>query len=215
MIVKFIASQKESWQDFLDACIYAYNTSLHESTHFTPFQLMFGRQAILPIDINSSASITHNALDEVAMIDTKQHQTRMKSMLVKAKENIVQTQQKQKEAYDRKHASNPAVFSVGSVVLKKDFSRKKRKGGKLDAKWVGPFKICRALGKGLYSLTSLDRSVANIDRVNGKHLKPYKLAAELQTRGIVSVSTCMHISMHINYVCMIHYFLLHLVAAVI
>ena len=188
MIVKFISSQKESWQDYLDACIYAYNTSLHESTRFTPFQLMFGRQAVLPIDINSSASTTHDVLDEVAMIDTQQHQTKIQSMLVKAKENIVQAQEKQKEAYDRKHASNPAVYSVGSVVLKRDFSRKKRKGGKLDAKWVGPYKISRALGKGLYSLTSLDRSVVNVDRVNGKHLKPYKLAAESQTDGMVSVS---------------------------
>ena len=29
-----------------------YNTSRHESSTYTPFQLMFGRQAILPIDID-------------------------------------------------------------------------------------------------------------------------------------------------------------------
>ena len=61
------------------------------------------------------------------------------------------------------------MFSVGAVVLKKDFLRKKRKGGKLDAKWVGPYKIA----KGLYRLECVNDSTKVISRVNGVHLKPY------------------------------------------
>ena len=53
---------------------------------------------------------------------------------------------KNKELYDRKHA-NPKVYQVGSKVLKKDFARKKRKGGKMDAKFVGPFIITKNLVK--------------------------------------------------------------------
>ena len=37
---------------FLDACVYAYNIAVHESTYFTPFELMFGRKAVLPVDID-------------------------------------------------------------------------------------------------------------------------------------------------------------------
>ena len=64
MPVKFIASKKESWQDYPDTCVYAYNTSRHDSAKFTPFELMFGRQAILLIDIRSDAS-TIEAVDDV------------------------------------------------------------------------------------------------------------------------------------------------------
>ena len=39
------------WDDLLDTCIYAYNTSVHESTSFTHFEVMFGHKAILPIDV--------------------------------------------------------------------------------------------------------------------------------------------------------------------
>ena len=39
------------WDDLLDTCIYAYNASVHVSTSFTPFEVMFGRKAVLPIDV--------------------------------------------------------------------------------------------------------------------------------------------------------------------
>ena len=68
--------------------------------------------------------------------------------LEEAKANI-SAQQKQ-AVYDCKH--QPEVFTIGAVVLKKDFTRKKRKGGKLDAKWTGPYKVAKSLGRGLYRL---------------------------------------------------------------
>ena len=89
-----------------------------------------------------------------------------------ARTNILYAQQKQKEAYDRKHFI-PECFEVGSVVLKKDFRRKKRKGGKLDEKWVGPYRIIRAHGRGLYRLENVADPTKVIARVNGVHLKQY------------------------------------------
>ena len=92
--------------------------------------------------------------------------------LNEAKENIKVAQQKQKEMYDWKHA-NPKVYQVSSKVLKKDFERKKRKGGKMDAKFVGPFIITKNLGKSLYALQLVENPDRVIDRLNGIHLKPY------------------------------------------
>ena len=48
MLVKFINSKKESWKDYLDTCVYAYNLAKHESSKFSPFEVMFGRRAVLP-----------------------------------------------------------------------------------------------------------------------------------------------------------------------
>ena len=50
-----------------------------------------------------------------------------------------------------------SCFSIGSVVLKKDFTRKKRKGGKLDYRWQGSYVISASLGKGLFKLKELNR----------------------------------------------------------
>lgn len=51
MIVKYTSERKEQWDTFLDTCVFAYNTAKHESSSYSPFELMFGRKAILPIDI--------------------------------------------------------------------------------------------------------------------------------------------------------------------
>ena len=88
------------------------------------------------------------------------------------KANILIAQERQKACYDRKHA-NPNIFVVGSMVLKKDFRRKKRAGGKLDPSWVGPYTIVKALGRGLYSLQGIVEPSKIISRINGIHLKRY------------------------------------------
>ena len=66
----------------------------------------------------------------------------------------------------------PGAFDIGAQVLMKDFNRKKRKGGKFDTKWLGPFQVKKNLGKGLYALTGV-HSTLRINRVHGIHLKPY------------------------------------------
>ena len=66
------------------------------------------------------------------------------------------------------------VYRVGTKMLMKDFTRRKRKGGKLDHKWLGPYTITHVLGKGLYSLKD-DNTDQVVKRVNGFHLKPYQM----------------------------------------
>ena len=56
MLVKCIKDNKASWDEFLDTCTFAYNTAEHESTKFSPFELMFGRKPLLPVDIERSGS---------------------------------------------------------------------------------------------------------------------------------------------------------------
>ena len=51
MLVKYCNEQKEEWDSLLDTSVIAYNTAKHESTLYSPFELMFGRKAIIPIDL--------------------------------------------------------------------------------------------------------------------------------------------------------------------
>lgn len=102
------------------------------------------------------------------------------------KQTSICAQQKQKEVYDRKH-HQPDVYAVGALVLKKDFTRKKRKGGKLDSKWVGPYKIAKVLGKGLYRLEDVYDPSNVICRVNRVHLNPYNQPSMVWYRGVCKI----------------------------
>ena len=92
-------------------------------------------------------------------------------MQSEVKTNVEHAQKKQKLNYDRKHGASD-LFTIGSLVLKKDFRRRRRKGGNMDYRWQGPFVIITILGKGLYSLTERDENQV-VQRVNGFHLKRY------------------------------------------
>ena len=50
--------------------------------------------------------------------------------------------------------------------------QKKRRGGKLDPQWLGPYLVVNDLGKGFYSLRSM-KDNSKVERVNGAHLKVY------------------------------------------
>ncbi|CAF2956711.1 unnamed protein product [Rotaria sp. Silwood2] len=47
---KLMNEQKQAWTELLQPIIYAYNTSQHGTTTFSPFQIMFGRENLLLMD---------------------------------------------------------------------------------------------------------------------------------------------------------------------
>ena len=123
MIVKFVQDKNEMCDEYLDTCVYAYNTSVHVSTTFSQFEVMFGRKAILPIDINIDKKepgmmlMNQEEPTHAEVIDVK----RLK-VLESVKQSMQQAQIKQKHAYDMKHASKHS-FEVGEMVIKKDFRK--------------------------------------------------------------------------------------------
>ena len=185
MLVKFVQNKKEDWDLFIDTSIFAYNTSHHESTSYTPFDLMFGRRAYLPVELNMRKTTLNDLLNEKKqenMIETIDRLTRIRKLnLEGAKIKIQEAQKKQKHYYDLKHAKSE-VYKIGAKVLLKDLLRKKRKGGKLDSKWLGPFKIRKNLGKGLYYISD-DRNIkAALKRVHGTHLKLYYCSSSISDK---------------------------------
>jgi hypothetical protein len=52
MITTFITDdQQDTWKQYLPMLAFAYNTAVHSSTNTTPFEMIYGRQPKLPIDI--------------------------------------------------------------------------------------------------------------------------------------------------------------------
>ena len=113
----------------------------------------------MPVDIDAEANYDPDQkLKEFASKDEPNEEevvAKRKTVEESVKVNIEAAQMKQKKYYDEKFGAS-SCFSVGSTVLKKDFMRKKQRGGKLDYRWQGPYTITAALGKGLFQLKELN-----------------------------------------------------------
>ncbi len=97
MLVKFAQSKKEDCDLFLDTSVFAYNTSRHDSTIYTPFELMFGRRYYLPIDVNTRNCNLEDFLKEYQKEDRVKNIDRLTKIrsvtLEKAKINIKKAQE--------------------------------------------------------------------------------------------------------------------------
>ena len=127
------------------------------------------------IEIDKETPIINNEATSGADIERLSEQ-RLKTLTM-AKMLIQKAQMKQKDVYDRKY-SLPNSFSIGEFVLKKDFKRKKRAGGKLETRYVGPYMIMKIHGKGFYWLKQVGNEDCVVERINGVHLKLYQVADE-------------------------------------
>ena len=189
MLVKATHTKKEAWDQFLNTCMYAYNTSVHDTTAFSSFKVMFGRKALLPIDVDiddrNPDEVLQQECTDRSPATVEQLISHRQYLLEAAKANIQKAQEKQKEQYDRKHA-NPNGFAIGGMVLRKDFIRKRRAGGKMEARYLGPYLIIKCHGRGFYGLQNVADPRVDIPRISGAYLKPYK-----EPPAVIYPSFCM------------------------
>ncbi|KAL5494151.1 hypothetical protein EMCRGX_G015429 [Ephydatia muelleri] len=123
MLVKYV----DMWSHYLDTCAFAYNTSRHDSTKYTPFMLMFGRRATLPIDVELERQCSEDLCKTYWELEEHPYPAVFSEharILEEAKGNIIAAQLRQKEAYDKKHCK-PGQFQCDQLVLLRNFSRKK------------------------------------------------------------------------------------------
>ena len=50
-LLKYVNDEQDDWDEYLDSILFAYRTSKHASTQYSPFFLMYGRDAILPVEL--------------------------------------------------------------------------------------------------------------------------------------------------------------------
>ena len=71
MIVKYVNEKKEDWDVYIDCHVFAYNTAKHASSLYSTFEVMFGRKAILPVELSYNEE-GENLLNDYENEDTQQ-----------------------------------------------------------------------------------------------------------------------------------------------
>jgi len=162
-----VSEKEDEWDEHIESVLFAYRTTKHNTTKKTPFFMVYGREAILPIEeFKNGEDFGKNAIikrtyDLINLVDER----------IKALENIERSQEQQKNRHDIK-IKKEIRFEIGDKILLKDAAKEKQWTGKLSPKWKGPYYIHEIIGKGAYKLRTLEGKVLKTS-YNIKHLKKY------------------------------------------
>lgn len=165
-LAKIIDGHVNDWDKHIAPVLFAYRTSKHSTTKMTPFFLVYGREAKLPIDstvIEEEPPLVHHIATQI---------DRLPIVRNKVKQQIYCEQRKQKDLYDEK-LSHTKTFHIGDKVLYYRVALDNHRSGKLEPKWKGPFYVHIVLGNGAYKLREISGKVIKTP-VNGTFLKDYK-----------------------------------------
>ena len=91
-----LVKENKEWDCWLSELSFAYNSSIHTTTGFSPFELMFGRKARIPLDI------LYNYHKESESISVEQFRDNLNKMYDTARKKMNARQDKYATYVDRK-----------------------------------------------------------------------------------------------------------------
>lgn len=155
-------AKKDNWDEYLRLATFSCNTSMHEGTRYTPYELVFGKVAEIPSD------------DPARIIDSNETYSQYLTTLFDklrdtqkiARENLRTAKARSKRYYDRK--ARPREFKVGDDV----YLLREPTKNKLDGQYTGPHKIIEVLHNHNVKL-EISRSrhrVVHTDKIKLAHL---------------------------------------------
>ena len=126
---------EQEWDSWVQCAMFAYNTSVHVGTMFTPYEILFAKRARMPSDLLHCRGEQSNTYDE--------YLTNLSMRLLEirklAHDNLVRAKDISKKYYDRK--VNIQEFKIGSFV----FLESGPKPGKFECRYSGPYEVLDVL----------------------------------------------------------------------
>ena len=143
---------KRAWAEEVLRIVWAYHTTPQSSTMETPFSLVYGSDAMIPVEIHESSPCFLGFMAEESneerkvnldLIDETREEARIKVEVVKRR-------------VERQYSSKVKLrqFQVGDLVMRKAHPYELE--NKLSPKWTGSFRVIKAKGNGSYKLETLE-----------------------------------------------------------
>ena len=166
VICKYCSENPGEWESILPYVEFVYNTTVHKSTGETPFSLVFGDEAVYPIDLMfPKPPDTELTVHEYTqLLDEKFREAHMC-----ARETLGAVQQRQKDKFFKRTYGKPYQRD-DKVWL---FSPQLAKTKKFYQPWTGPYTVVRKINEVDYEICSEKNKKKN-QIVHYNRLKPFK-----------------------------------------
>ncbi|EOX94716.1 RNA-directed DNA polymerase (Reverse transcriptase), Ribonuclease H [Theobroma cacao] len=172
-IIEKMTDIYKDWHEKLPFALHAYRTTVRTSTGATPFSLVYGMEAVLPIEVEipSLRVLKEVQLEEAEWVNARYEQLNLieeKRLTALCHGQLYQ--KRMMRAYDKKAHSRQ--FREGELVLKRILPNQHDLRGKWTPNWEGPFVVKKAFSGGALILAEMDgREFSN--PVNADAVKKY------------------------------------------
>ena len=173
IITKQVNNRPNDWDKHLTSALWAYRTSFRTSLGFTPFHLVYGKEAILPIEVQLASLRVLAREAQPSTTHLRNHILDLERLQLDREEAIAHyAAQAEQRRLKFNEGLSAKGLKRGMLVLRYDNRFDTRKDKKFMPRWEGPFIILKHYANGSYKLMDATGKLHKT-RVNGWRLKPY------------------------------------------
>ncbi len=169
---------QNNWDTLLPLLEFSYNNAVHSTTGYSPFFMNYGQHPVTPSTFEMRKEVQVNEAASTMLEE-------LYCALNHAQENIIKSQQAQKNQADKHRRDFETLEPGDQVMLSTNNLRTPGRTSKLIAQRIGPFKITKVLSKLNYEL-ELPSTLKGIhNRFHIQQLTKYQSTDSFPSRPIV------------------------------
>ena len=158
---------RKDWDEKLPTVMLAYRTTVHSVTQQTPYAALYGRQAILPVDMIFG-------LPHRQQMNLRSANEALREQLIAKYEQMRSAQRKQAQRTAQQYAGQREDFEIGNYVWYYTPRRTVGETKKINQSWTGPWIIIEKIAPILVRIKPANqdqpRPVVPLDRLRRYHI---------------------------------------------
>ena len=161
-IAKRCRHGQNDWDQYIPTILMAYRSAEHESTGYTPAQLMLSRELRLPLDLLLERPPGEERQSPADYVRTQSD--RMRAVRVQVERNLKTSAGTMKQRKDLKATLEP--LKEGDKVWLYNPKRKKGQSPKLSSSWDGPYLLVKKLSAVTYRIQKNPQAACKVVHFN-------------------------------------------------
>jgi hypothetical protein len=174
------AELKLDWPKYFYAALWADRMTVKKTTGYSPYQLMYGSQSVIPVELDTESWYVSNwkyPMTEKELLAARIKQLAKRELDQETARSMMQRMKEANKRYfDSKANVRKEPLNNGDLVLLYESQYDNRISKKFLLQWTGPYVIKRVFRNGTYEIAQLDDSASEV--VAGNRLKLFKVRQE-------------------------------------
>jgi hypothetical protein len=123
-----------NWGQWIPYAVYVYNTTIHRTTAYTPFELVYGFRSEVLLSLRETPNVQYNYENYLT-----ESRGRLHSAHEVARQKLISSKEKSKDYYDK--GSETFEIRIGQKVLLFGETVHRGRSKKLSPQYIGPYEV--------------------------------------------------------------------------